>query len=420
MITPQCVTRMSVGLPAGTLSLLVFAAAAALGGCRGDAPAPASPTEPDAEEAAAAAPLAFRQLSSGGKHTCGVTTDNRAYCWGNNVEGELGIGTTTGPENCIFPEGDCSTRPVAVAGGLRFRQVSAGGYHTCGVSTDNRAFCWGWAGYGRLGDGTDESVSRPAPVPVVGGLQFRQVSAGGFHTCGVTTDDRAHCWGFNLLGQLGNGTTSGPEGPGPVAGGLRFREVSANGGHNTCGITTARRVYCWGAAGLIGDSAQEQRLTPVRVAGGRFYRSLDLGLRHACAVTYNSSLAFCWGEGRQGQLGTGGTYVSFWPRRVAGGLSFRHVGTGSTHSCGQTTDNRTWCWGDNILGQLGDGTTTQRLTPTAVAGSLTFTQVLAGGRHSCGLTAAGAAYCWGRNASGELGDGTMSRRLTPTAVVGPL
>src|SRR3954454_13399858 len=73
-------------------------------------------TEPDPLSLSAATGLAFYQVSAGESHTCGVTTDNRAYCWGSNLGGQLGDGTTT----------DRLT-PAPVAGGFRFHQISAGG-----------------------------------------------------------------------------------------------------------------------------------------------------------------------------------------------------------------------------------------------------------------------------------------------------
>src|SRR5215207_5701481 len=82
--------------------------------------------------AAATTPLAFVQVSTGINHSCGVTADDRVYCWGYNWKGELGDGTTT-----------LRRAPRAVAGGLRFRFVSAGHSFTCGLTTDDRAYCWG-------------------------------------------------------------------------------------------------------------------------------------------------------------------------------------------------------------------------------------------------------------------------------------
>jgi alpha-tubulin suppressor-like RCC1 family protein len=361
--------------------------------------------------------LPFGQVSAGGLHTCGVTSEAQAYCWGYNNYGQLGDGTTTGPELCLAL--GCSTRPVAVLGGLRFRQVSAGEDHTCGVTTDYRAYCWG-LNSGALGDGT--MLYRTKPVAVAGGLHFRQVSAAHSHTCGVTTDNRAYCWGYNGAGQLGNGMRSIDPQLTPVAvvGGLQFRQVSG-GTQHTCGVTTDNRVFCWGqnSSGQIGDSTEVSlRLSPTRVAAGtRQWRQIDAGFSHTCAVT-TTYRAFCWGNGREGQLGNGKSYLSFWPRAVAGGLSFERVTAGHRHTCGETTTNRAYCWGYNDSGQLGDGTTIQRLTPVAVVGALSFRQVSAGGYHSCGVTSGSLAWCWGVNRVGELGDGTTTSRSSPTRVAG--
>ena len=132
-------------------------------------------------------------MSAGEDYTCGITTDYRAYCWGLN-SGALGDGTML-----------LRTTPVPVAGHLSLRQVSAGDGHTCAVSTDNRAYCWGYNGSGELGNGTQSVDPQLTPVAVVGQLQFRQVSAGGSHTCGVTTDNRAFCWGRGgLVGDSSN------------------------------------------------------------------------------------------------------------------------------------------------------------------------------------------------------------------------
>jgi alpha-tubulin suppressor-like RCC1 family protein len=213
------------------MSVLAGALMLAALGCREDTEAPTAPESGQALATSSTAPLAFRQVSAGGEHTCGVTTDDRAYCWGRNFSGELGDGTTT----------DHST-PVAVTGGLRFRQVSAGGAHTCGLTTDDRAYCWGAGGL--LGDGT--TTPRLNPVAVAGGRRFRQVSAGSSHSCAVTPFDRAFCWGFNPSGQLGDGTTSRRLTPVRVQGaGLLFRQVSAGEhylrrGHRQSGLLLGR------------------------------------------------------------------------------------------------------------------------------------------------------------------------------------
>ena len=107
---------------------------------------------------------------------------------------------------------------ATTASALVFTQVSAGSSHTCGVTSDNRLYCWGANNNGRVGDGT--KTDRLVPVPIGGALRFRQVSPGFFSTCAVTTDYRAYCWGENDTGQLGDGTLSSHLTPVPVTGGI--------------------------------------------------------------------------------------------------------------------------------------------------------------------------------------------------------
>src|SRR6266487_2766948 len=151
--------------------------------------------------------LSFASVTAGASYTCGVTTANVAYCWGENFGGQLGDGTMT-----------FAASPVAVLGGLSFTALSASASdsgHTCGVTTSGAAYCWGFGQSGELGAGPTITQSL-TPVQVSGGLSFVAVSAGGFHTCGITsapTLDTPYCWGANFQGQLGNGTTTSSSTP---------------------------------------------------------------------------------------------------------------------------------------------------------------------------------------------------------------
>jgi alpha-tubulin suppressor-like RCC1 family protein len=380
-------------------------------GCRDDADSPNAPETPPALAASTTQTLSFYQLSAGNEHTCGVTTDNRAYCWGFGL---LGDGSAYSQRAV----------PVAVAGTLRFRQVSAGTSHFCGVTTDYRAYCWGENSSGQLGDGT--TTDRLTPVLVAGGHLFRVVEAGFFNTCGVSYPERQpYCWGANFYGQLGEGTTTDRWRPTLVAGGRQFRQVSPGWGH-TCGVTTSDAAFCWGSNryGQVGDgSTVNQRLRPTRVLSGRLFRQLDAGGYYTCAVAIDSR-AFCWGDGRFGQIGDGKTYLRFTPRAVAGGLHFDRVTAGYSHACGETPENRVYCWGNNPYGGIGDGSTLTRLTPVPVAGGLTFSQVSAGSFFTCGKTPAAVGYCWGYNVHGELGNGTSgydnSANPLPGEIAGPM
>ena len=372
------------------------------------------PTGPDASPApsvealtASAAP-AFVQVSPGSNFTCGLTAAGVIWCWGDNAHGQLGDGTTTR-----------RLTPVVVrAGALRFRHVAAATYHTCALTTDGRAYCWGDNWYGQLGLGDGTHNPRLRPNPVAGGLTFRQLGAGGFgHTCGVTTAGRAYCWGNNQFGELGDGTETERDAPVPVAGGHVFSEVLPRG-FVTCGTTTDHAAWCWGYGpfGQLGNGSGKE-LTPARVAGGLLFRHVSPGGSHTCGVTTDSR-AYCWGDNYSGELGDGSTTNRERPRAVAGGLWFTGITAAGPATCGITSGGRVYCWGNNGVGVLGDGTTTNRLTPTATAGNHLFERVNTGGAHTCAITSNGRTFCWGSNNAGQLGDGTTIERHRPTRVIG--
>jgi alpha-tubulin suppressor-like RCC1 family protein len=355
-------------------------------------------------------------VSAGLAHSCTVDASGDAYCWGWNLYGQLGTGSTSPYYQ---------PTPVAVSGGHTFQSVSAGHYHTCGVTTDDDAYCWGYNYYGQLGTGSTSPWRQPTPVAVSGGHTFQSVSAGYYHTCGVTTDGDAYCWGYNGYGQLGIGHTSYSQ-PTPVAvtDGHTFQSVNTLGQH-TCGLATDG--ICWGdnSAGQVGDgtfgSTDPTKPSPTAVGGGHTFQSLDAGWRHSCGVT-TAGEAYCWGHNYYGQLGTGWTSVRHPnPTAVTGGLSFQHVSAGF-HSCGLATNGAAYCWGPNHYGQLGDGTTTGppdfwKASPVAVIGGHTFQSVSAGLIHSCGATMANDGYCWGHNGYGQVGDGTYTNRSSPVLVL---
>jgi alpha-tubulin suppressor-like RCC1 family protein len=285
--------------------------------------------------------------------------------------------------------------------------VSAGYDHTCAVTTGNRAYCWGLNVSGELGDGTSIEI-RLTPTPVAGTRAFRQISAGWFRTCALTTSTakKIYCWGTGILG---NGTgPSVRRTPQLVSGTHSYRQVAVENDH-ACAVSTTYKVLCWGSNryGQLGSASSSDfvALTPVAAAGTRQFLQVSVGLYHTCAVT-TADKAFCWGFGRNGAVGDGRTYNRFEPRAVAGGLSFERVSAGRGYTCGETPGDRAYCWGVNDHGELGTGTLTGSLTPKAVSGGLFFKQVDAGGFHTCGVASgSSAAWCWGYNADGQLGNG---------------
>ncbi len=358
--------------------------------------------------------ITLTQVEAGNRHTCGVTVAGHAYCWGVNDWGQLGVGTQ---DTEVVPH----SAPLPVAGELTFAQVAAGDEHTCGVTTADEAYCWGNNSGGQVGRGFTSVGGVSTPTAVVGGLSFSRLSTGSFHTCGVTTADEAYCWGGNTFGSIGDGTTTLRSSPVAVSGGLAMAQVSA-GSFYTCGVTTADEAHCWGgnADGQLGDGTTTDRLVPTAVSGGLSLVAVTAGATHTCGVT-TADEAHCWGGNADGQLGDGTTTDRLVPTAVSGGLSLVEVSAGGQFfTCARAADGAAYCWGHNGAGQLGTGTAggSGVSTPQAVVGGLTFTGVTAGGVHTCGLTTVDGAYCWGSNDVGQLGDGsTTTSRTSPSRVV---
>lgn len=250
----------------------------------------------------------FSSLSVGDGHTCGITTTGDAMCWGEGEKGQLGNGSLQN-----------QTTPVLVASSGQFQSIAAGQLFTCAVSTRNEAFCWGDNTWGQLGDGSFGGT-RSSPIKVVGGHQFTDVHVGKSYACALTTHQDAFCWGAGSGGRLGHGmaTDTAIAVPAPVTGGLKFLSLALGRDH-TCGVTTDRQAWCWGlnTYGKLGKAIGPSSREPVPVSGGLSFTGIGLGVDHSCAVA-TSGRGYCWGQNLIGQLGRTGIFQSVTPLEVAG------------------------------------------------------------------------------------------------------
>ncbi len=358
--------------------------------------------------------IQFAQVTAGYFHSCGLTPTGKAYCWGGNTWGTLGDGTRTATQ-----------RPAAVAGGLRFTGIDSGAGHTCGVTDAGAIYCWGLNDEGQAGaDWTDPGIDEPRRLP--GFQSWVEVSAGHDHSCGLTADGAVWCWGDNVTGQLGSGDPFGKSfQPVRVDSNVEFATVVA-GYYQSCGLADSGQMYCWGRndQGQIGDGTNDNRFSPVSVSGDLTFRALGGGDAFMCGIATDGS-TWCWGSNLSGELGDPALPGQSIPVRVGGLPDLEKIyGAGGAftlpsvpaYACGLTSAGDAWCWGGAIRGGLWEGPTDG---PIRVQSDARFRNLGLGAEHLCGVTTEGWAFCGGSNYAGQLGDGTGQDRSSMVGVVGP-
>jgi alpha-tubulin suppressor-like RCC1 family protein len=360
------------------------------------------------------APLAgVVSVSGGNLHTCSVFSSGAVKCWGWNLDGQLGDGSTT----MRFMPVDVSGLSSGVAA------ISPAGGHTCALLSTGAVKCWGLNSSGQLGDSS--TTNRITPVDVTGlasGVVEVASGAQGGHTCALLSTGAVKCWGNNFYGQLGDGSTTNRDAPANVVGlSSGVAAITAGEGH-TCALLSTGAVKCWGynSSGQLGDSSTINRITPVDVTGlASGVSAIAAGMNHTCAIL-NTGAVKCWGANVNGQLGDNSTSNRTSPVDTTGLVSgASSITTGMRHTCALLSTGAVKCWGDNAYSQIGDATFLQRNTPVDVLNlSSGVSAISAGSNHTCALLSDGTLKCWGSNSLGQLGDGFDNSRLSAIDVAG--
>jgi len=368
------------------------------------------------------------QITAGANFACGVYNGD-AYCWG--LANRLGSGTA----GSTVP---VAVTKTGVLAGKTIKQIDAGGNHTCAIASDDQAYCWAINSNGQLGNSSTASGTAPVAVSKAGvfaGKTIKSISAGDSHTCAIASDDKAYCWGLNTSGQLGTGTTTQSTVPVAVATGAltgkTVKSISASS-ISTCVIASDDQVYCWGTntSGQLGTGNTNLSYTPIAVVktgafAGKTIKSISTGISHACAIA-SDDLPYCWGDGNVGQLGIGSNSAANVPTAVVtsgvlASKTIKKIDLNGNGSCTVASDNKAYCWGANTAGQLGIGTAVNSNVPVAVstAGALanrSIRSVSFGVTFACAVTTSNKSFCWGAGTSGQLGNGSTTASNVPNAV----
>ncbi len=343
-------------------------------------------------------------IAAGYYHTCVLDSLGRVWCWGDNTFGQLGNGTSEMK----------SAQPVRITEISDAAAISAGEYHTCTLLANHTVKCWGGNIYGELGNGTTTPSATPVAVSNI--TDAVALSSGRNHNCVVQQAGTLRCWGSNFDGKLGNGSTSQPAFPVAVTGIANAVDVVAAENH-TCALLGDATVKCWGsnALGQLGTgTAIPNSTTPVAVAGLSGVDALSAGGFHTCALLGDATVK-CWGSNASGELGNGTTTDSNSPvSATATGVA--GVRCGGAHTCALYEDGTLGCWGSNEYGQLGDGSSDPLSTSSRSVAGLAGASVFGTGfSHNCAVDG-GRLFCWGDNAFSQCASGEDNTLRAPSPV----
>ncbi|MFT5430749.1 MAG: alpha-tubulin suppressor-like RCC1 family protein, partial [Myxococcota bacterium] len=369
------------------------------------------------------APVGFVALAAGTDHTCGVTADGRVFCWGLNNDGQLGLGAGSGFSESV---------PQEVALGPAIG-IAARASHSCAALADGTAWCWGRNEAGQLGAGSDVESSK-VPLAVlesIDGDQFALdqvvgIDAGTSHTCALRADGALRCWGSNGAGQLGSTGGDGSNVANPLQGisGVSHMTRISHTADHSCGVLSDGTGRCWG----VNDSAQVafpassvEAVTVLDALAPGQVIAVETGGAHSCALVVGGDVV-CWGENGDKQLGSNVAPSSAVPVTVNLAGPARSLSLGQAHSCALLVSGAVQCWGDGSLGQLGNGSTADSATPQTVTGidgsADSALAIAAGANHTCAVVAGegvNALRCWGDDSADQIG-AAGSSSLTPQVV----
>lgn len=393
-------------------------------------------------------------------NSCVVYRDGLLKCWGNNYNGELGLGDKFGRQLSQLTSNGLQS-PVDLGTGLKakkvVRQINFGGSHTCVILTNDQVKCFGRNSYGQLGlgdvedrgDSIDEMGDQLPFVNLGSGLTVKQLALGSYHTCAILNNDRVKCWGSNSSGELGlEDTNNRGDNLNEMGDNLPFVDLGAGrtvkklfaGNSFNCAILDNDRIKCWGFnysgqlglesnlskgrnSGEMGDNLQY-----VNLGANRTVKDLSLN-GHVCAILDDNSVK-CWGNNNSyGALGVGSANVYYGRdlNTMGDNLQIINLGTGrfalqisvgDKHSCALLDNNQVKCWGKNNYGQLGIGNTFDlgqlpnqmgdNLMAVDLGTNLKITKLISWYNNNCVLFEDNTVKCWGYNFAASIGIGTSS------------
>jgi alpha-tubulin suppressor-like RCC1 family protein len=377
---------------------------------------------------ATAAPLASGRsvisLWGGARHGIVLLSDGTVWDWGMNWSGMLGDNTvSTFPPATPWENGSNDRHtPLQVHGPgnvgylTSVKAIMGGESHNFALLSNGTVWAWGWNMMGQLGDGTNNDSA--VPVQVSGLTSIISLGGRGYHSLAIQTGGTVWAWGNDNVGQLGDGKTGATSSVPVKVSGLSGVQSVTGGYEHSLALMADHSLQAWGlnSDGELGDGANISHSTPVAVKGISSVTQVSAGWKHTVALTSDKTV-WTWGQNANGELGDGATAARNLPYQVPGLAGVIAVSGGDCHTAALKEDGTVWTWGCNDRGQLGDGTTFEHHSPVQVIGLGHVIAITARDYHNLALKDDGTLWAWGWNINGQLGDGTIVTRTSPVKVL---
>ncbi len=234
---------------------------------------------------------------------------------------------------------------------------------------------------------------------------WRSISTGDSFCIAIKDDGTLWTWGYNSLGQLGDGTFQDKNTPTQIGNESNWQSIDA--GNTFClAIKTDSTLWAWGSNnyGQLGDGTNINSSSPIQIGSNKEWKSISGGWCYSLGIKIDGTL-WAWGLNDAGQLGIGSTVNANAPLQVGMLSSWKIISAGGGHSLGLKNDSTLWAWGYNGNSQLGDGTNVTSHVPINILNPTPNTKwksISAGYSHSLGIRSDKTLFGWGTNLSGEL------------------
>ncbi len=287
---------------------------------------------------------------------------------------------------------------------------SRNGVHNIGIQTDGSLWTWGYNLYGQLGDGTN--IDKNIPTQIGTATDWKFATASENNSFAIKTNGTLWAWGNNESGQLGNGTTVSRRMPIQIGSGTDWLTIASNRLH-VLALKTNGTLWAWGRnqSGELGNGTTVNSPIPVQIGTDTNWVKIEASVSTSFAIKANGTL-WSWGDDMNGT----NLPASLVPVQV-GTDSWTDISATWFHAVALKSDGTIWAWGENDYGQLGNGNNnanTVNQIASQIGTASNWKSVSAGTYQSLALKTNGTLWVWGNNNNGQFGNNTTVNSLVPT------